>query len=1002
MGVTGITALSNGNYVVRSKAWTGGTTNGFGAVTWGSGVTGVSGVVSSANSLVGSHNGDLLGANAIVTTANGGFIVRSATYNSGVGLVELFQDNSTPSKLYANTPATDVTINTAAITAITNTGTSVTLQANNDLTLSSTSNITTSHGGSGGAITLDAGRSITLNSNITTDNGALTLLANDTAANGVVDADRAAGAAAITMANGTSLNAGTGTVSITLSNGAGLTNSTSGDITLNNVTGGSMIVQNVQNTGDIILNGTLTASGTGTPITLASDRNFINNTGSGALSASSGQWLIYSTNPASNTLDSLTANFDRYTCTYGGSCPSFPSTTNGLLYSYTPTLTVTPNAISSIIYGSAVPTLTNYSYTLGSYLVGELSTDTIGGGPLNGSTNYTQGSGVGTYNISNSSGTLTSALGYGFSYATNNSAFTVTAKTISESGLSVPGSMTYNDTTTAVVSGTPALLSAEASGAGNTSDDKPYTGDTVSITGTPTGTYNTKDVATATTVTFAGLSLTGAQAGDYTLSIQAPQAATITAKTISESGLSVPASMTYNDTTTAVVSGSASLLSAEAAGAGNTSDDKPYTGDTVSITGTPTGTYNFKDVATATTVTFGGLSLTGGQAGDYTLAMQGTQAATITPKTISESGLSVPGSKTYDDTTTAVVSGTPSLLASEASGAGSTADDKPYTGDTVSITGTPTGTYNFKDVATATTVTFGGLSLTGAQAGDYTLSIQGTQAATITPKTISESGLSVPASMTYNDTTTAVVSGTASLLSSEASGAGNTSDDKPYTGDTVSITGTATGTYNFKDVATATTVTFAGLSLTGGQASDYSLATATQAATITKAPLTVTAVGQDIAYGTTVPATTVSYSGFVSSESAANLATAPTASSGLSGIQSAGTYIGNYTASGGVSGNYNFTYDAGTLTVDAALLTTATANDIPDTVISAMTQGNGSLAPVSGEDFSFPASNEPDHSSKKKENHALFEITPELVKQLEIAPELVKRLALDEDLTMAQ
>jgi hypothetical protein len=103
-----------------------------------------------------------------------------------------------------------------------------------------------------------------------------------------------------------------------------------------------------------------------------------------------------------------------------------------------------------------------------------------------------------------------------------------------------------------------------------------------------------------------------------------------------------------------------------------------------------------------------------------------------------------------------------------------------------------------------------------------------------------------------------------------------------------------------------------------------------------------------------------------------------------------------------VSGNYNFTYDAGTLTVDAALLTTATANDIPDTVISAMTQGNGSLAPVSGEDFSFPASNEPDHSSKKKENHALFEITPELVKQLEIAPELVKRLALDEDLTMAQ
>ena len=62
IGLSGITALSDGSYVVRSKAWDGGT-NGYGAVTWGSGVYGVSGVVSSANSLVGSHSGDLIGAN---------------------------------------------------------------------------------------------------------------------------------------------------------------------------------------------------------------------------------------------------------------------------------------------------------------------------------------------------------------------------------------------------------------------------------------------------------------------------------------------------------------------------------------------------------------------------------------------------------------------------------------------------------------------------------------------------------------------------------------------------------------------------------------------------------------------------------------------------------------------------------------------------------------------------------------------------------------------------
>src|SRR5207248_2736746 len=147
---------------------------------------------------------------------------------------DVFVDNSTPNKLYGDSPATDVTINTSAITAITNTGTAVTLQANNDITVNKA--ITTSHGGAGGNLFLEAGRSILLNANITTDNGNLTLIANDTAAHGVVDADRDAGAAVITMAGGTTLNSGTGAMSITLGTGAGNTHTTSGDITLYGVT----------------------------------------------------------------------------------------------------------------------------------------------------------------------------------------------------------------------------------------------------------------------------------------------------------------------------------------------------------------------------------------------------------------------------------------------------------------------------------------------------------------------------------------------------------------------------------------------------------------------------------------------------------------------------------------------------------------------------------------------------------------------------------------------
>ena len=51
----GVTALSNGNYVVSSPDWTNGAAADAGAVTWGSGTAGVSGAVSATNSLVGTY-----------------------------------------------------------------------------------------------------------------------------------------------------------------------------------------------------------------------------------------------------------------------------------------------------------------------------------------------------------------------------------------------------------------------------------------------------------------------------------------------------------------------------------------------------------------------------------------------------------------------------------------------------------------------------------------------------------------------------------------------------------------------------------------------------------------------------------------------------------------------------------------------------------------------------------------------------------------------------------
>ena len=82
VGIDGVTTLSNGNFVVLSPDWDRGAVVDAGAATWGNGTTGVSGVVSVANSLVGTVAGDL--TNAFVTAlSNGNYVVRSPFWNNG-------------------------------------------------------------------------------------------------------------------------------------------------------------------------------------------------------------------------------------------------------------------------------------------------------------------------------------------------------------------------------------------------------------------------------------------------------------------------------------------------------------------------------------------------------------------------------------------------------------------------------------------------------------------------------------------------------------------------------------------------------------------------------------------------------------------------------------------------------------------------------------------------------------------------------------------------------
>jgi len=79
----GITALSNGNYVVGSFTWDNGAATNAGAATFGSGTTGISGVVSPTNSLVGSSANDFVSGNGITALSNGNYVVGSANWDNG-------------------------------------------------------------------------------------------------------------------------------------------------------------------------------------------------------------------------------------------------------------------------------------------------------------------------------------------------------------------------------------------------------------------------------------------------------------------------------------------------------------------------------------------------------------------------------------------------------------------------------------------------------------------------------------------------------------------------------------------------------------------------------------------------------------------------------------------------------------------------------------------------------------------------------------------------------
>ncbi len=322
------------------------------------------------------------------------------------------------------------------------------------------------------------------------------------------------------------VNARTWTAPVSLYNG-------NANISLNGaqVMGARTFLARTYGTGDIAIAAasTITSTATGNAIILASGHNFINAGGTSPLTAASGRWLIYSTNPASDTPGGLTSGFRRFSCSYGGSCPSIPASGTGFLYSYTPLLTITPTALSDITYGDATPNLTGYAYTVSSgYLGSDSGTDVLTG-TLTGSTSYAPGSNVGTYSLDHASGSLASALGYGFTYANNASAFTVNKRVLTA---------TLQSQTVTYGTATPTLNKASTSDVvwGNL-----YGSDTGATLGSATFTYGGATPGSGNNAGSYTLGLSGITATNYSLGMVTngtltvnPYTLTVTANSLSK------------------------------------------------------------------------------------------------------------------------------------------------------------------------------------------------------------------------------------------------------------------------------------------------------------------------------------------------------------------------------------------------------------------------------------------------------------------------------------
>ncbi|KAB8042756.1 YDG domain-containing protein [Janthinobacterium aquaticum] len=427
----------------------------------------------------------------------------------------------------------------------------------------------------------------------------------------------------------------------------------------------------------------------------------------------------------------------------------------------------------------------------------------------------------------------------------------------------VGGTKVYDATTTATVS------NAGATFAGM------FGGDALTVSATSAD-FIDKNAGSGKVVNASGLSLGGADAGNYNLTaVTGAGTGSITQAQITGVTGIIAGSKTYDATTTATVS------SAGATFAGM------FNGDALNVSAT-SANFTDKNAGSGKAVNASGLSLGGADAGNYNLtAVTGAGTGSITQAQITGVTGIIAGSKTYDATTTATVSNAGATFAGM------------FNGDALNVSAT-SANFVDKNAGSGKVVNATGLSLGGADAGNYNLTaVTGSGTGTITQAQIASVSGITAVTKTYDGSDAATLNAGATyngLLGS----------------DSLSFSATK-ATFSDKNAATGKTVNVEGIVLGGTDAGNYTLASTIGTGTgdIAKAVITGVsgiAAGDKVYDGTrgaTLDTSGATFAGMVAgdqlSASGAGLFADKNAATGktvtISDIALAGADAGNYTLS---------------------------------------------------------------------------------------------------------